>query len=299
MGLTPLPSRSSTVARQLFGDDGYDATSVAEIARRVGVVEGAIYRHFPSKRDLLHQVIRSFYEPLIESAAAGVAAIESPRERVRFLIRRQLEAMAHDPLLCRLIISEARSFDDYYESEVAELSRRYTALFVDAYREGVRPGGVPRRRPGRAWCATSSTAASSTWPGAPLSGHRGIDLDLTTDQLFSVVCGGIDRPSDDATGPGRSKPIYESSRSVAARLDEMTAVAPARRRGTSMSILRSNLDVRSETYPHEPGGDGEPPGSLSRPGRPGGRRRRREVPDPAPRSGPTAGARADRAAGRS
>ncbi len=209
------------VARQLFGDDGYDATSVAEIARRVGVVEGAIYRHFPSKRDLLHQVIRSFYEPLIESAAAGVAAIDSPRERVRFLIRRQLEAMAHDPLLCRLIISEARSFDDYYESEVAQLSRRYTALFVDAFRDGVRQGmfrdDVP---PGLVRDLVYGSIEHLAW--SALSGHRGIDLDLTTDQLFSVVCGGIER-----SGPGERAGSLDRDLQrlevVAARLDQLSA----------------------------------------------------------------------------
>ncbi len=209
------------VARERFGDDGYDATSVAEIARRVGVVEGAIYRHFPSKRDLLHQVIRSFYEPLIESATAGVAAIDSPRERVRFLIRRQLEAMAHDPLLCRLIISEARSFDDYYESEVAQLSRRYTSLFVEAYREGVTRGifrdDVPA---GLVRDLVYGSIEHLAW--SALSGHRSIDLDLTTDQLFSVVCGGIER-SDADDRPGSLDRDLQKLEDVATRLDALTA----------------------------------------------------------------------------
>ena len=209
------------VARELFGEDGYDATSMAEIARRVGVVEGAVYRHFSSKRDLLHHVTRSFYEPLIESAAAGVAAIESPRERVRFLIRRQLDAMAHDPLLCRLIISEARSFDDYYESEVAQLSRRYTSLFVQAYRDGVRRGlfrdDVP---PEMVRDMVYGSIEHLAW--SAVTGHRSIDLDTTTDQLLSVVCGGIDR-SPPARADGSLDADLRRLESVAARLDEMSA----------------------------------------------------------------------------
>ena len=209
------------VARELFGDDGYDATSVAEIARRVGVVEGAIYRHFPSKRDLLHQVIRSFYEPLIESATGGVASIDAPRERVRFLIRRQLEAMAHDPLLCRLIISEARSFDDYYESEVAQLSRRYTSLFVDAYRDGVERGIFRSDVPAElVRDLVYGSIEHLAW--SALSGHRSVDLDTTTDQLFAVVCGGIEGAA--ATDPGRSLDRdLQKLESVAERLDELSA----------------------------------------------------------------------------
>ena len=190
------------VARERFGEDGYDATSVAEIARRVGVVEGAIYRHFSSKRDLLHQVIRSFYEPLIESAAAGVAAIESPRERVRFLIRRQLEAMAHDPLLCRL---------DHQRGPIVRRllrvrgGRAQPPVHV-AVRRGVprrrRAGAVPRRRSGRGGarhglrqhrapgleCASAATAAS-TWTPPPTSSCR-------------WCCGGIDRPTDPVRADG-------------------------------------------------------------------------------------------------
>jgi AcrR family transcriptional regulator len=209
------------VARERFGDDGYDATSVAEIARRVGVVEGAIYRHFPSKRDLLHQVIRSFYEPLIESATAGVAFIDAPRERVRFLIRRQLEAMAHDPLLCRLIISEARSFDDYYESEVAQLSRRYTSLFVDAYRDGAARGDFRNDVPAElVRDMVYGSIEHLAW--SALSGHRSIDLDTTTDQLFAVVCGGIEATA--STDPGRSLDLnLQKLETVADRLDELSA----------------------------------------------------------------------------
>lgn len=208
------------VARELFGDDGYDATSVAEIARRVGVVEGAIYRHFPSKRDLLHQVIRSFYEPLIESASAGVAAIDSPRERVRFLIRRQLEAMAHDPLLCRLIISEARSFDDYYESEVAQLSRRYTSLFVDAYRDGV-ARGLFRDDVAAGLVRDMVYGSIEHLAWSALSGHRGIDLDTTTDQLFSVVCGGIERATASDPAGSLDRHLHKLE-TVAERLDELS-----------------------------------------------------------------------------
>jgi AcrR family transcriptional regulator len=208
------------VARERFGDDGYDATSVAEIARRVGVVEGAIYRHFPSKRDLLHQVIRSFYEPLIESAATGVAAIDGPRERVRFLIRRQLQAMADDPLLCRLIISEARSFDDYYESEVAELSRRYTALFVDAYRDGVARGLFRDDVPAElVRDLVYGSIEHLAW--SALSGRRGIDPDVTTDQLVSVVCGGIDRPPGTDAQGSLDRGLHKLD-AVAERLDRLS-----------------------------------------------------------------------------
>ena len=39
-------------ARSLFAENGYSATSVREIARRLGLSDPAVYYHFSSKRDL-------------------------------------------------------------------------------------------------------------------------------------------------------------------------------------------------------------------------------------------------------
>jgi AcrR family transcriptional regulator len=40
-------------ALQLFSEQGYDETTVAEIAQRAGVTSSTFHRHFPDKRDIL------------------------------------------------------------------------------------------------------------------------------------------------------------------------------------------------------------------------------------------------------
>src|SRR5690348_14040763 len=40
-------------AVDLFGEQGYDATTVAQIAERAGVTKSTFFRHFPDKRELL------------------------------------------------------------------------------------------------------------------------------------------------------------------------------------------------------------------------------------------------------
>lgn len=49
-------------ATRLFAERGYDATPVAEIARAAGVSEGAIFRHFKTKEDLLLEAFRLIRE---------------------------------------------------------------------------------------------------------------------------------------------------------------------------------------------------------------------------------------------
>ena len=40
-------------AVDLFTEQGYDATTVAQIAERAGVTKSTFFRHFPDKRELL------------------------------------------------------------------------------------------------------------------------------------------------------------------------------------------------------------------------------------------------------
>ena len=58
------------VARELFAQQGYAATSVEEIVRRAGVARGALYHHFPSKEALF----RAVYDAVQADIASRVVA---------------------------------------------------------------------------------------------------------------------------------------------------------------------------------------------------------------------------------
>lgn len=56
-----LRKRIVEVAAELFADRGYADTSLAEIARRVGIRAQSIAHHFASKEDLYDAVVTDFY----------------------------------------------------------------------------------------------------------------------------------------------------------------------------------------------------------------------------------------------
>ena len=79
-------------AVDLFTDQGYDATTVAEIAERAGVTKSTFFRHFPDKRELLV----AGQETLSRLLAGGVAdapATATPLEAVAAGLRRASEEM--------------------------------------------------------------------------------------------------------------------------------------------------------------------------------------------------------------
>jgi AcrR family transcriptional regulator len=53
---TSTRDRILDVALELFSDEGYDKTSLREIAERLGFSKAAIYYHFASKEDILREL---------------------------------------------------------------------------------------------------------------------------------------------------------------------------------------------------------------------------------------------------
>jgi len=68
-------------AVDLFTDQGYDATTVAQIAERAGVTKSTFFRHFPDKRELLVAGQESLSRLLAEGIAEAPETA-SPLEAV-------------------------------------------------------------------------------------------------------------------------------------------------------------------------------------------------------------------------
>ncbi|HEY2779326.1 MAG TPA: TetR/AcrR family transcriptional regulator [Steroidobacteraceae bacterium] len=85
----PTRDRLITTALRLFGEKGYQSTSVADVQRESDCHSGSFYHFFPTKQDLLLAVLeryRSAIVPmLIEPAWAG---IDDPIERIFALLAR-------------------------------------------------------------------------------------------------------------------------------------------------------------------------------------------------------------------
>jgi len=120
--------RLLAAARQCFGALGYDAASIAGIAREAGVSDGLLYRYFADKRALLLAMLGQFFEELIDRASAAVALESDFPGRLRALTRTHLQTMVDDPELCRLFLRQTRDDGNYIGSPIHEMTSRYTAL---------------------------------------------------------------------------------------------------------------------------------------------------------------------------
>jgi AcrR family transcriptional regulator len=61
---TDTRSRVQKVALELFAEQGYEKTSLREIAERLSVTKAALYYHFKSKEDIVHSFTDDYFAGL-------------------------------------------------------------------------------------------------------------------------------------------------------------------------------------------------------------------------------------------
>ncbi|WP_155335215.1 TetR/AcrR family transcriptional regulator [Acrocarpospora corrugata] len=79
-------ARIQEIALRLFTEQGYEATSLREIAEALGVTKAALYYHFRTKEDIVAGMVAdrvAFLDELIEWAREQPKSMESRREIVR------------------------------------------------------------------------------------------------------------------------------------------------------------------------------------------------------------------------
>jgi AcrR family transcriptional regulator len=62
------------VARRQIAERGYTQTSVRDIAESVGLLAGSLYSHFRSKAEMVHEIVRGFYDELLPAQRAVLTA---------------------------------------------------------------------------------------------------------------------------------------------------------------------------------------------------------------------------------
>ncbi|MFF2143391.1 TetR/AcrR family transcriptional regulator [Kitasatospora sp. NPDC058190] len=103
---TPHSPRSDTRARiievslELFSEQGYEQTSLREIADRLGVTKAALYYHFKTKDDIVLGIVERMAAPIDETIEWGRKQTWSPEMRDE-LIRRFADGMAERAPLLR------------------------------------------------------------------------------------------------------------------------------------------------------------------------------------------------------
>ena len=160
--------RIRACALRLFREQGYDATTVEQIAAAAGVSHMTFFRYFPTKEDV---ALYDGYDPLIASAIAQTPATWPLIQRIRAVLvqgLRQVYDTNRDTLLAqvKLIVDTPALRERMWAGQIATQQVILQALEVDAHD----PDARFRERVTVAACLAAANTAVLTWvenDGAP------------------------------------------------------------------------------------------------------------------------------------
>ena len=82
------------VAVEVFNERGYEATSVDEVAGRLGVTKSAIYHHVPSKVELLRLALDRALDALFAVTSETGATTGPAIDRLEYVVRGSVRVLA-------------------------------------------------------------------------------------------------------------------------------------------------------------------------------------------------------------
>ncbi|HWC39252.1 MAG TPA: TetR/AcrR family transcriptional regulator [Acidimicrobiales bacterium] len=97
-----------SVARELFTEQGYAATSVEDIIQRAGVARGALYHHFAGKDALFRAVYEAVQAETASRVVAAAVGVGEPWGGVRAGLSAFLDACL-EPQFRRIVILDSVS----------------------------------------------------------------------------------------------------------------------------------------------------------------------------------------------
>jgi len=129
-------NRILDAAEELFAQNGYGATSLRDIAAKVGLQQPALYKHFAGKDDLYRQVYERALKPMTDLMDEVLAR---PEADFADLTDRMTDLLAQHPNIARLLIRAAISSD----SEPDTIGLDWLARMVSYGRRMNEKAGLP------------------------------------------------------------------------------------------------------------------------------------------------------------
>ena len=157
-------------ALELFSTQGYHPTTTPQLAKRAGIAEGTMYRHFPGKQQLLCELYRGAARWAARLVREADDAPAVPRDKLARLGQLLVDGAGREPGVVRLFFLQDHT--QLLDERAREAAREFRGALEGIVAQGkaagtVRPGGVDVL--GAAWLGVLRVAlervVSREWGG--------------------------------------------------------------------------------------------------------------------------------------
>jgi AcrR family transcriptional regulator len=127
-------------AAELFREKGFSATSIRDLAAKVGLEPSSIYSHIKSKEELLVEICMPFAEYFTKGMNEVYAYDQSPKKKIKELIVLHLNVAYDHPASVTVFNDEWRFLPDDQLTHFLEMRKEYEKKVKKILNEGKRLG---------------------------------------------------------------------------------------------------------------------------------------------------------------
>jgi len=124
----------------VFGEKGFEATTISAISRAANISDATLYEYFSSKEEVLFSIPEVYTRREMERLKEIEHFIHSPREKIRVIIQAYLEFYESNPLYTSVALLTLKGNRNFLNSPAYATVREASRSVVDAFNEGVAQG---------------------------------------------------------------------------------------------------------------------------------------------------------------
>jgi len=182
----PLPRRDAILAAAAsrFRRQGFERTSVREIAQAMGMTSGSIFYHFATKEELLVAVMEGGVRDIMQSVRDGLAGETRLPERLLSMVRCHLKALLGAKLdAMTVLLYEWRSLSPAAQTRVLALRDAYEALWMEPINEAVVLGWVDPD----AALVRQTVLGALNWTAQWYRSEGRLDVDALAQRMYTML----------------------------------------------------------------------------------------------------------------
>jgi AcrR family transcriptional regulator len=182
----PLPRRDAILAAAAsrFRRQGFERTSVREIAQAMGMTSGSLFYHFATKEELLVTIMEEGVRDIMQSVRDGLAGETRLPERLLSMVRSHLKALLGPRLdAMTVLLYEWRSLSPDAQTRVMALRNAYEDLWMAPISEAAALGLVDTD----AVLVRQTVLGALNWTAQWYRPGGRLDVDALAQRMFSML----------------------------------------------------------------------------------------------------------------
>jgi TetR/AcrR family transcriptional regulator, cholesterol catabolism regulator len=130
------------IAARVFHEQGYEATSIQDLADELGVLKGSVYYYISGKEDLLFELLEEVHKAALSAVLEAVERDGDPLQKIHAFVETLSRFNADNQQRMGILLHDFRSLSEERRREIVRERDRYDRMLRKLIIEGQEQGVV-------------------------------------------------------------------------------------------------------------------------------------------------------------